>query len=272
MTTDPQPAPGFDPVSGQPLAPGAQPALLEKKLLAPVWHTVAIVVLLLGNSFLSAWLASTAIPSSASVSEKMRLVQYAATIVLELLLLFLVWVGLRLGQTTIRELIGGRWETVEDFLLDVALGFGFFVVAYGVILGLSFAIGLAKPGQAESTKKLASMIAPHTLGGLLLFVALSTVAGFIEEIIFRGYLQRQIGVLTGNIYTGLVVSALVFGASHGYEGWRRMLLIFVLGLMFGFMALWRKSLRPGMIGHACFDSFQGIALFVATRMGLLQGH
>jgi len=271
MTTEPQPAPGFDPVSGQPLAPAAQPALLEKRFLAPVWHTVAIVALLLANSFFSAW-ASKAISSSTSVSEKMRLVQYAATIVLELFLLLLVWVGLRLGQTRIRELIGGRWKTVEDFLLDVALGVGFWIVAYGVIAGLSFAIGLAKPGQVENARKLASMIAPHTLGGLFLFVALSTVAGFIEEIVFRGYLQRQIGVLTGNIYAGLVVSALVFGASHGYEGWRRMLLIFVLGLMFGFLALWRKSLRPGMIGHACFDSFQGVALFVATRMGILQGH
>src|SRR5215472_7553763 len=125
MTTDPQPAPGFDPASGQPLAPGAQPALLEKRFLAPVWHTVAIVVVLLANSFFSAWLASKAISSSISVSEKMRITQYAATIALELLLLFLVWLGLHLGQTRIRELIGGRWETVEDFLLDVALGFGF---------------------------------------------------------------------------------------------------------------------------------------------------
>ena len=58
-------------------------------------------------------------------------------------------------------------------------------------------------------------------------------------------------------------------SQNGYEGMRRMVLIFVLGLMFGFLALWRKSLRPGMIGHAVFDSAQGVLLFIATRTGVL---
>ena len=115
------------------------------------------------------------------------------------------------------------------------------------------------------------MLAPHTWLGLSIFVALSITAGFVEEIIFRGYLQRQIAAFSGNIYVGLIVSAIVFGAAHGYEGGRRMVLICILGLMFGVLALWRKSLRPGMIGHGLFDSFQGVLLFVATRMGLL-GH
>ena len=79
----------------------------------------------------------------------------------------------------------------------------------------------------------------------------------------------QIAALSGNIYAGLFASAIIFGAAHGYEGGRRMMLIVVLGLMFGVLALLRKGLRPGMIGHAIFDSVQGVILFVAARTGIL---
>jgi membrane protease YdiL (CAAX protease family) len=269
MTSDPQPALGFQPVTGQTPQP-AQPVPPQKQqLLAPIWHTVVIVLVLLVNSSLSAWLSSRAMLGSGTVTEKMRILQYLATIALELVLLGFVWIGLRLKKTTIRELIGGRWDSPESFLLDFAIAFVFWMIAYGILIGLGFAMGLAKPGQIDSAKKLAGMLAPHTLPGLGLFVLLSVTAGFVEEIIFRGYLQRQFAVLSGNIYVGLVGSALVFGAGHGYEGIRRMILIFVFGTMFGLLALWRKSLRPGMIAHALHDSSQGILLFIATKMGMI---
>jgi membrane protease YdiL (CAAX protease family) len=269
MTTDPQPALGVDPVTGQTLQP-AQPAAPEKQLLAPIWHTVLIVVVVLGNSSLSAWLSSRAMNlASGTVTEKMRILQYLATIALELLLLGFVWIGLRLKQTKIRDLIGGRWDSPEAFLLDVAIAFVFWVIAYSTLIGLGFALGLAKTGQIDSAKKLAGMLAPHTLPGLGLFVLLSVIAGFVEEIIFRGYLQRQFAVLSGNVYIGLVGSALVFGGGHGYEGIRRMILIFVFGMMFGVLALWRKSLRPGMMAHGWHDSMQGVLLFVATKTGII---
>jgi membrane protease YdiL (CAAX protease family) len=286
MTTDPQPALGFDPVTGQPLL-GEQTVSPEKKLLAPVWHTVLIVAVVLFNSFFSARLASRATSDSTVITEKGRIVQYAATIVLEFFLLLLVWIGLRLKKVTIRELIGARWNMVEAtsyfkelpdrsrwwlvLLLDVAIAIAFWMVALITLASLSYAVGLAKQSQIGPAKKLAGMIGPHSWTGLLIFIVLSITAGFVEEIIFRGYLQRQIAALSGNIYAGLIASAIVFGAAHGYEGGRRMMLICILGLMFGLLAWWRKGLRPGMIGHAWFDSFQGVLLFVATRTGILPG-
>src|SRR5262249_1306983 len=175
-----------------PMSPGPE-ITAQRKLLAPIWHTVLIVVIMLLNSYGSAKLASGAMGQGAkAITENVRVVQYAVPTALESFLLPLAWIGLRWNGARIRALIGGRWDTVDAFLLDVAIAIGFFVVAYGIILGLSFALGLAKASQIEQTKKLASLLAPHTLHGLLLFVLLSTIAGIVEEVIFRGYLQRQL--------------------------------------------------------------------------------
>jgi len=106
----------------------------------------------------------------------------------------------------------------------------------------------------------------------VVFILLSATAGFVEELIFRGYLQQQIATLSGKMFIGVVASALVFGGGHGYEGVRRMVLIFIFGMMFSALTLWRKNLRSAMFGHAIFDSAQGILLFFVTRSGLLKMH
>ncbi|MGO9303749.1 MAG: CPBP family intramembrane glutamic endopeptidase, partial [Candidatus Korobacteraceae bacterium] len=59
---------------------------------------------------------------------------------------------------------------------------------------------------------------------------------------------------------GVLLSALVFGASHGYEGAARMILIAIFGLMFGLLSWWRKSLRTGMMAHAWHDALSGAIL------------
>lgn len=270
MQNEPQPALGFDPVTGEPYtAPPPIGTSAPKKLLAPLWHTVLMVAIMLANSAFTAFFASRMISGGHRVSGADRYLSYISSIALELVLLAVLWLGLRRYHTTLRDLIGGRWNSAEDFLLDVAIAIGFWIVSYAALAGLSYAMGMAKPSQLEETKKLASMLAPHSWGALVVFISLSSIAGFVEELIFRGYLQRQIGALAGNIYVGLVVSALIFGAGHGYEGARRMVLIFIFGMMFGVLTLMRRSLRPGMIAHAWFDAFQGVLLFVATRTGFI---
>lgn len=277
MPNESLPNQGPDPVTDQSYpAPSALQSPVEppegKKLLAPVWHTVLIVIVVVGNSYFTALVSSQSSQHPGAITEKLRLVQYAATIALEFFLLFLTWIGLRLKKTKIRDLIGGRWATPEDFLIDVAIAIGFWLVALAVLAGLGYLLGIAKGASAEQAKKLAEMLAPRSTFGLVMWVLLSTTAGYVEEIIFRGYLQQQFAVLSGNIYVGLVASAIVFGSGHGYEGTRRMILIAVYGAMFGFLTLWRKSLRPGMMAHAFHDGFEGVLLHFVAQKGFPSMH
>lgn len=263
-----------DPATGQPYSsPPVTPGTsAHEQPLAPVWHTVLIVAIMLGNSAFTAYFSSKVKHGTNTISGTERYISYISSIFLELFLLAMLWVGLRLRRTRIRDLIGGRWDSPESFLIDVAVAFGFWIGSYATLAGLSYLMGMARANQLEETKKLASMLAPHSWGALIVFILLSATAGFVEELIFRGYLQRQIGILTGRISVGVLASALVFGAGHGYEGVRRMVLIFIFGLMFSALTLWRRNLRSAMMAHAWFDAFQGVLLFVATRTGFIPTH
>lgn len=268
MQPDPATASPIPPESiSVPASPIGPP---EKRLLAPVWHTILIVVIMLGNSYFTAkFMASQRTGGHSAAKAGPPTMDYLLTIALELFLLLLVWVGVKLKKRTLRELIGGKWSTPEDFLIDVGVAFGFWLVSIAILAGLAYALGQVNAAGINDMKQRLAGLVPRSGAELAIFVSLSVIAGFVEEIIFRGYLQQQIGALAGNIYIGLIVSALIFGAGHGYEGVRNMIRIFVFGALFGFLALWRKSLRPGMIAHAFQDGLSGLLTYFLSKSGSL---
>jgi len=95
---------------------------------------------------------------------------------------------------------------------------------------------------------------------VFLWICLSATAGFCEEVLFRGYLQKQFTRLLRNRWIALVAVSILFGLGHGYEGAQRMVLIAMLGLSFGVLSMWRKSLRPAMMAHTLQDTISGLLL------------
>ena len=239
------------------------PAIPEKKLLAPIWHTILIVAIMLANSYFTAKLLNL----SGTKLAGSRAWDYVFTIGFELFLLVLVWLGLRMKSYGMRELIGGKWNTPEDFLMDVGIAIGFWVVSALILLGLAYVLGQMNAASVNEMKRRLAGLVPHSPAELTIWISLSVLAGFVEEILFRGYLQKQIGVIAGNVYAGVIGSAVIFGASHGYEGTKNMIRIAVFGALFGLLALWRKSLRPGMITHACQDTLAGVVSYFLAQKG-----
>jgi uncharacterized protein len=239
------------PETQPPEAPGA-PAPTQGPLLAPLWHTAIVLFILLGASLGGA-------RSVHPLAAHSRLPQYLWTMSWEWLLAGFVVFGVR-RRMSLRELIGGRWDSVEAVLRDVLFAAGFWVVAITVLGIGAKLLHLDQAGGLDSMRRQLGFLVPQTSLEVLAWCGLSLTAGFCEEIIFRGYLQRQFAVVTRSMLGGVVLSAVVFGAAHGYEGGPRMLLIGVYGFMFGLLAWWRKSLRPGMIAHAWHDAFTGMVL------------
>jgi hypothetical protein len=235
------------------IPPEAQLASTRRnRLLAPWWHTAILIAILLiasvnGNRSKHPLAAGSKIP------------QYLWTMSWEWILTGFVWLGIR-KRIRLRELIGGRWATWEDFFLDVVYAGVFWGCAMFLLVVTAVLMHLDQAGKIESMRKQLGFLTPGTNLELAVWFCVSITAGFCEEIIFRGYLQRQFAAIANSMLVGVLFSALVFGASHGYEGTARMILIAIYGLMFGVLAWWRKSLRPGMMAHAWHDALSGAIL------------
>jgi uncharacterized protein len=261
MPDDLQPAPEFPPTMPDPSA--AEPTPLERGPIAPVWHTLLLVALILGNSFLGSSKVSAVSGHSS------RLLLYAGTFITQLVLVLIIWFGIRSRGLRMRDLIGGRWKTVEAFLLDVALAIGFWIISLLLLFAVRIALGTIDLHNLEKSKddalRMLAPLAPHNYLEAISFVALSVCAGLFEEIIFRGYIQRQCIALFRNAPAGIVASGVVFGLAHGYQGGRMMIAIGIFGIFFGILAYLCKSLRPGMMAHALQDSIAGITIFRLIR-------
>jgi hypothetical protein len=48
----------------------------------------------------------------------------------------------------------------------------------------------------------------------------------------------------------------VFGLIHP-RGWRAVLVISLLGMLYGALAAWRRNLRPGILAHGWSDVWEG---------------
>ncbi len=226
--------------------------------VAPVWHTVLFVAVFVGLSLLSV----RTVHSLPAHGARLRL--YAVSVITEVVLVLYVWLlGLRLRGKTMRELIGGKWTRASDVLMDVAIAILFWIAVL-VVLGV---LRLALHENGSAALRAIKPLLPQNGAQMAGYVGLAVTAGFCEEFLFRGYLQRQFLAWTRVPTAAVILQAVVFGFGHLYQGWRNAVTITVYGAMFGILALMRKSLRPGMIQHAMQDSVAGILGSLLARRG-----
>jgi membrane protease YdiL (CAAX protease family) len=242
--------------------------------IANVWHTAIFIVVLLAFSYSG----SNGQHQAAAKHGKSYL--YLFTIAWEWIMVLYIWLGTRRRGIGLRELIGGNealdrlmsrgmpeWSEMKSgtrrvltTLIDIGCGFGLWIGAALIIALVAKLMGMHPDAQQKI-----GFIAPRTGKELALFLVLSATAGVCEEIIFRGYLQRQFSILSRVAAVGIVVQAIIFGASHGYEGLQSMFLIALLGASFGVFTYFRKSVKPAMVAHFCQDGAAGIVLYLLAN-------
>jgi membrane protease YdiL (CAAX protease family) len=237
----------------------APPARLPTSPVAPWWHTALIVLLLGGGSVLNAHQAHQ------SGLDAHHMQRYLGGIAAEWILFLLVWWGLRLRRVSLASLIGLRrgWQALGDDLGAAAI---FWMLSLMVLTCLGLALQKLNLGTPQKTL---AALAPQSAVEMLLWIALSVSAGFVEELVFRGYFLRQFTAPFARVAVGVVASSLLFGCVHAYEGAAGMIAIAAYGALFCGLALLRGTLRPGMIAHAWHDIFSGAMLALLHHAHLL---
>lgn len=218
--------------------------------VAGVLHTLVLLMILLGGAGLMYFSAKQL--RAADHPNKTAL--YLTTTVWEWMLTAYVLWGVHRHGISLNEVTGAKWKSVLDFARDFGIAVLFWLIAL-MVLGIT-ALALHFRGTKESV----GFLAPRGFEQVGLWIVVCVTAGFCEETIFRGYLQKQFIAWSGNAAAGVVASAAVFGACHVYQSVKPAIVITVYGLLFGILAQWRKSLRPGMMTHALHDTVSGIAV------------
>jgi membrane protease YdiL (CAAX protease family) len=222
------------------------------KLIAPWWHTALLVALFLGLALSGAFFQRQARSEAGGLQQHPHLVPlYLSLIAMEWGLVYYVWKGLQRTGTKLSELIGGKWASIKDVLADAGLALGLWSTWKLAETAWDRWLGI---GHAASIQTLL----PQRALEILLWIGVSMSAGVCEELVFRGYFQRQFHAYSHSLWVAWLLQALLFGISHGYQGIEACVRIAVYGALFGLLALWRGSLRPGMMAHAWSDTLSGI--------------
>lgn len=217
------------------------------KAAGPI-HTIFVLAVLGGWTFWGKVLAD----QLRAAANPNRLRFYVLTLCFEWFLFVLVVAGVRRSGAPLMIVLGDRWDSVRQVLRDIGIAAAFWLASSGLLLILGRLLRIAALGRNMD------FILPHGGAEVTVWLTLSVTAGICEEMIFRGYLQRQFMALTNSVPAGILLSGAAFGAAHAYQGFRMVILIGLYGTMFGVLAHWRGSVRPGMIAHAWQDSLSGV--------------
>jgi membrane protease YdiL (CAAX protease family) len=187
---------------------------------------------------------------------------YGLIIFIEFAQLLFVWYGIKKTNTTISDLIGGRWSSLWDVAKDVLFAGALWLLWMLATIVLVIAIHPQRHGIPDYYK-----ILPRSALEISLWIAISASAGFCEEIVYRGYLQRQFLGLCQSLPVAVLCQAVIFAAIHRYEGMFNVLGICIMAILFGVFAARRKSLRPGIIAHMWHDGLIGVVFFLIHYFG-----
>ncbi len=227
-------------------AVAVQPQVTGPKLPAPLWHLLFVVVYLLVPVQWWPWASNL----GAALRGAGRIPTYFLELEFQWLFLALVCTGVFLRKGRIRDLMGTMWTRSIEFFRDSGIGLLFMIVNIIVIFAMATVFPVRSSGHDQ--------FLPRSFIEFLAYAPVAITAGLGEEIIFRGYLQKQFHSMTGSMGVAVLLQAIVFALAHGYrQEWLGAVDKLAIGIALGVLANSRKSLLPGIMAHSFIDLFVG---------------
>lgn len=124
-------------------APASPPPSTLTNAIAPAWHTVVVVLIMLAVSGWSAY--SGGLPSVGS--GRNRVASYVSAIVMEWLVFGFIWFGLRLRNQRLRILLGENSGGARQILRDLGIAVAYLIVANLILTALGHLLK-AEPNAA----------------------------------------------------------------------------------------------------------------------------
>jgi membrane protease YdiL (CAAX protease family) len=94
---------------------------------------------------------------------------------------------------------------------------------------------------------------------LLPYLALAITAVLCEEFLYRGFAMAVFTRVGFQAWLVVLISSLLFGLAHSYQGRGGMVMTLIVGLMLGTSRIAFDSLVPAIIWHSAVDVVAGVA-------------
>ena len=151
-----------------------------------------------------------------------------------------------------------------------AMGFDFRKAGRDWLQGLGIFVGIGVAGLAfylfAREIGINTNVVPANLAAawwtILILLARALMNGILEEVVMVGYLFARWKQLGRRMWEIVVISAIIRGCYHLYQGWGGFIGNLVMGLAFGWLYLRIKRVMPLVIVHTLLDvfAFVGYAL------------
>jgi uncharacterized protein len=211
------------------------------------------------------------------------------TLFVELLISLFILIGIEVGwinQFVILSLLLFAWLSLwlrgkswSDFGLRKPDSWKK-TILYALLVGIvfqAFSLYLFEPILGKLTGDIPDVSVFKTLAGnipqLIFFLLLSwTFAAFVEEMLYRGYLMHRIADLfSRNNFgwiTGIIISNIIFGFGHMYQGTSGMISTGFSGLVFaGLYFATNRNLWASILAHGIYDTIGFIMIFFGVYPG-----
>jgi membrane protease YdiL (CAAX protease family) len=154
-------------------------------------------------------------------------------------------------------------------------------ILLGILIGLGYqtlSLYLIEPAIARWIGHLPDVSQFQSLVGnlqlLLIWLVIAwTLAAFLEEMIFRGYLINRLNDVFGRkswpSFFALLISSMVFGIVHMYQDWSGVLVTGLFGFVFGAAYLIAgRNLWIPIIAHGVADTMGFILIYFGKYPGI----
>jgi len=189
------------------------------------------------------------------ISRRDRLALYASTIAFQWLAVAVVawrsWArGLTLDELGL--VIHGPQRIVIASIVGVA--------TLGGLQWLNLRRMGRSPGKArEFMQALAERILPQSKAELLPYMGLAITAGLCEEFLYRGFAMAALSRAGLPAWGVVLLSSVLFGLAHLYQGRGGLLSTLVIGTVFGTARIAYDGMVPAMVWHFAVDAVAGVA-------------
>jgi membrane protease YdiL (CAAX protease family) len=191
-----------------------------------------------------------------SVDSRERIALYLSTIAFQWIAVAIAgWRAWAHGYTRVEMGLGTGPNLFRSFIMGV--------LGTVLLAGLHW-INFRRMGRLQDrlpahVKAMASRILPQTNIEQVPFLALAVTAGCCEEFLYRGFAMAAFARAGFPIWASVVVSSVLFGAAHLYQGRGGLIGTGILGLIFGAFRAFTGSILPVAAWHAGIDIVAGIA-------------